>query len=178
MNDAFLLFRDMGADVASKVADKARPDQEALDNIDEPEDENTWHENPDTGGLKDKIKSNIPSRGGLKDAAKDAKNSAQQSGDGNSRGGMMQGLKGAAQTLQNKGQENMSEEDQEKARQKKEETKQKAHDRKEQAKGNTKQFFEEKIPKERREQTVYRLKKMIVEIQGHSDCTSRMYNIV
>ncbi|WEW61717.1 hypothetical protein PRK78_007211 [Emydomyces testavorans] len=33
----------------------------------------------------------------------------------------------------------------------------------------TKQFLATKMPKERREQTIWRLKKMIVEIQGHSD---------
>lgn len=34
----------------------------------------------------------------------------------------------------------------------------------------TKEFLASKMPKERREQTIWRLKKMIVEIQGHSDC--------
>lgn len=34
----------------------------------------------------------------------------------------------------------------------------------------TKNYVSEKIPKERREQTVWRLKKMIMEIQGHADC--------
>ncbi|KAJ5206103.1 hypothetical protein N7491_003278 [Penicillium cf. griseofulvum] len=33
----------------------------------------------------------------------------------------------------------------------------------------TKSYLSEKIPKERREQTVWRLKKMIIEIQGHAD---------
>jgi hypothetical protein len=36
----------------------------------------------------------------------------------------------------------------------------------------TKNYLSEKIPKERREQTVWRLKKMIIEIQGHTDCES------
>jgi hypothetical protein len=34
----------------------------------------------------------------------------------------------------------------------------------------TKDYLSDKIPKERREQTVWRLKKMIIEIQGHADC--------
>ncbi|KAJ5722200.1 hypothetical protein N7488_000235 [Penicillium malachiteum] len=33
----------------------------------------------------------------------------------------------------------------------------------------TKEYLAEKIPKERREQTIWRLKKMIIEIQGHAD---------
>jgi hypothetical protein len=36
----------------------------------------------------------------------------------------------------------------------------------------TKNYLSEKIPKERREQTIWRLKKMIIEIQGHADCMS------
>ena len=40
----------------------------------------------------------------------------------------------------------------------------------------TKNYVSEKIPKERREQTVWRLKKMIIEIQGHADCKyARIY---
>lgn len=31
-------------------------------------------------------------------------------------------------------------------------------------------YLKEKLPEERRKQAVYRLKKMIVEIQGHEDC--------
>ncbi|KAJ5809876.1 uncharacterized protein N7503_002094 [Penicillium pulvis] len=33
----------------------------------------------------------------------------------------------------------------------------------------TKEYLSEKIPKERREQTIWRLKKMIIEVQGHAD---------
>jgi len=31
-------------------------------------------------------------------------------------------------------------------------------------------YLREKLPKERREQSIWRLKKMIVEVQGHPDC--------
>lgn len=34
------------------------------------------------------------------------------------------------------------------------------------------EYFNKKLPKERREQTLFRLKKMIVEIQSHPDCMS------
>lgn len=34
----------------------------------------------------------------------------------------------------------------------------------------TKEYLEEKIPKERRDQAIWRLKKMVIEIQGHADC--------
>ena len=41
----------------------------------------------------------------------------------------------------------------------------------------TKAYFSEKIPKERREQTIWRLKKMIIEIQGHEDCKAAIISI-
>ena len=47
-----------------------------------------------------------------------------------------------------------------------EETKQRATKVKEQGH----EYFNKKMPKERREQTLFRLKKMIVEIQSHPDC--------
>ena len=46
------------------------------------------------------------------------------------------------------------------------ETKDKARD----AKNRSLDYVKGKMPKERREQSIWRLKKMIVEIQGHQDC--------
>jgi hypothetical protein len=54
-----------------------------------------------------------------------------------------------------------------------EETGVSAQDKKKAYSDKTKKYLSEKIPKERREQTVWRLKKMIIEIQGHADCKSR-----
>ena len=34
----------------------------------------------------------------------------------------------------------------------------------------TNNYFKEKVPKDRRDQVIFRLKKMVVEIQTHSDC--------
>lgn len=34
----------------------------------------------------------------------------------------------------------------------------------------TKEYLSDKVPKERREQMIWRLKKMIIEVQGHADC--------
>ncbi|KAI7531238.1 hypothetical protein KC317_g19844, partial [Hortaea werneckii] len=57
-------------------------------------------------------------------------------------------------SLKNKFSENMSEEQKEKMRQYRE---------------RTNNYFKNKMPKERRDQLVFRLKKMVVEIQGHQD---------
>lgn len=43
-------------------------------------------------------------------------------------------------------------------------------DKKREYTDKTKKYLSEKVPKERREQTVWRLKKMIIEVQGHADC--------
>jgi hypothetical protein len=37
-------------------------------------------------------------------------------------------------------------------------------------KEQTKQYLSKKMPEERRDQIIWRLKKMVVEIQGHPDC--------
>ena len=36
--------------------------------------------------------------------------------------------------------------------------------------GKSKNYMDQKMPKDRRDQTIWRLKKMVVEIQGHQDC--------
>lgn len=36
--------------------------------------------------------------------------------------------------------------------------------------GKAKNYLSEKVPQERRDQAIARLKKMVVEIQGHPDC--------
>lgn len=52
------------------------------------------------------------------------------------------------------------------------ETKDRARD----SKNRTADYMKNKLPKERREQTIFRLKKMIVEIQSHSDCEFWVYS--
>jgi len=61
--------------------------------------------------------------------------------------------------LKDRANENISQEDKDKAREKKE-----------RAKERTKNYLSSKMPEERREQTIWRLKKLVVEIQGHPDC--------
>ena len=51
-----------------------------------------------------------------------------------------------------------------------EETQEKARNAKNAAVEKSRNYLDKKMPQERRDQTIWRLKKMIVEIQGHSDC--------
>ena len=160
VQDLTVLARDIAGDGAQKAANKVNPSEDELNNIDEPAEENTWHESPDFQGMKGKVQSKSPfgNRGEAKEAAKqNAQQSAEQAQQTREQGGSaLDNLKNQAK---NTASANMSEEDKQKAREKRDATKER-----------TQNYLKEKMPKERREQTIYRLKKMIVEIQGHQDC--------
>ena len=159
MSDATILLRDIAGDAAQNAATKINPSEDALGQIDHAAEDNTWHDVPDlsAGNLKaqarDQYNRNKPFN---KDEAKDAAGNAMNkstaedgSVDPNT------GANVAASNLKAAASENIPEE-----------TKQTASNY-----GNrTKGYLGDKMPKERREQTVYRLKKMIVEVQSHSDC--------
>jgi hypothetical protein len=179
VNDATILIRDIAGDAASKAADKVNPSDEKLRQIDQPADDDTWHDVPNlsAGNIKSQVKAtyskNAPSggvRGNLKDAAGDASEQASGSRDPqeaadlarqDQQEGTNHGVDGVAgvtagvSTLKQKADENTSDG-----------TKDLARARKEQ----TKKYLAKKMPEERREQTIWRLKKMVVEIQGHPDC--------
>lgn len=168
-----MLLRDIAGDAAQNAATRINPSQDALSQIDHPAEENTWHDVPNLSPAqlkaqaKDRYNQQKPfSRSDVKGAASDAQASAtgtrdpaeaamyanEQGQDGvDTRGGAntaMNNLRGTAS-------ENVPDE-----------TKDRARD----VRNRTTNYMSEKVPKERREQTIYRLKKMIVEIQSHPDC--------
>jgi hypothetical protein len=182
LNDATILLRDMAGDVAQKAADKVNPSEDELQQIDKPAADNTWHDTPDlsAGNLKNQLKQTVNKNTpvnteDLKQAAGDATQTAHP-GDsrdprdaarlgaqdakqgGNSgvdaKAGAQQGLN----TLKEKADNNTDDD-----------TKQKAKEAKENAKHKTKNYLDSKMPEERRDQAIWRLKKMVVEIQGHQD---------
>lgn len=179
MSDATVLIRDIAGDAAQNAAATIKPDEERLQSLDEPAPDNTWHEAPDLSkdNLKSQIQSKVPI--GKSDAKKaagdvtqashpsgsrdpaDAANLAQQEAQQGNQSTSLDPNAGAQAAKANARQaydENVDEDQKQKAREYRE---------------RTNEYFKKKVPKERREQTIYRLKKMIVEIQGHSDCTSR-----
>jgi hypothetical protein len=175
VNDATLLVRDIAGDAASKAATKVKPSDEQLSQIDQPADDNTWHDAPDMSGanLKSQIKStyskNKPASGDdLHDAAAAASSSAHPAGSsdpadtsalvnqqGTSAVDAQAGAQAGAATLRQRASENVPEE-----------TKEQARVRREQARN----YLSKKMPQERRDQTIWRLRKMVIEIQGHPDC--------
>jgi hypothetical protein len=156
------LLRDVAGDGAQKAANKVNPDQSALDNIDEPAQDNQWHDVPDLSkdNLKNQAKSKYDAnkpfdKNDLREARDDARGTAQQHGD--SRDGILNGAKRAADNLQSKAERNVPDDKQDEAQNKKD---------------RLKDYAKDKMPQERREQIIYRLKKMVVEIQGHKDYQS------
>jgi hypothetical protein len=179
VSDATVLLRDIAGDAATKAANKVNPSEDALNRLDEPAPDNTWHEKPDLSkdSLKSQVQSRIPiGKKDVQDAAGNATQTAHPSGErdpqavgeqalqdqqqGTESGIDAQaGAKEGAQNLKDKVSANTDEDQKQRYREYRE---------------RTNNYFKNKVPKERREQIVFRLKKMVVEIQGHSDCR---YNI-
>ncbi|TVY31893.1 Uncharacterized protein LSUB1_G008363 [Lachnellula subtilissima] len=176
LNDATILIRDIAGDAAQKAANNVNPSEDQLSQIDRPADDNVWHDKPDisTGSLKNQIRSSVPiGKKDLQDAAGDASQSAHPSGSRDpadvastagqqssydAKSGAQAGAFSGASTLKDRANQNVSDED-----------KQKVKDKSAEQKERTRNYLSSKMPKERREQTIWRLKKLVVEIQGHPD---------
>ena len=169
----------MAGDAAQKAANKVNPSEDELNQIDKPAEDNTWHDVPDLSkdNLKNQAKAKYneqkpfnkdQAKGALGDATQAAHPSGsrdptdvadlarrdQQQGT-NSGVDATKGVMQGADRLQEHTRENVPQETQDRARE---------------ARERTNNYMKEKLPKERREQAIYRLKKMVVEIQGHQDC--------
>jgi Family of unknown function (DUF5923) len=165
LNDASILVRDMAGDAAQNAANRVNPNEDQLAQLDEPAEDNTWHDVPDLS--KDTLKAQAKSRyekqkpfgrSDVEQAANNATDAADRQptvdGEYNQEAGQA-GAQAAGGTLKEQASANVPEG-----------TKKRGS----QAAKATKNYLNEKMPKERREQTIWRLKKMITEIQGHSDC--------
>ena len=162
LNDATILARDMAGDAAQSAANRVNPSEEKLGQIDHPAEDNTWHEVPHSADLKQQAKDmygkNKPfSRKDVQDAANKGQNVGEGQPDDQS--GAQAGAGTALQHLKETAQQNIPDEHQDRANEAKRNTQKK-----------TKEYLGKKMPQERREQTIWRLKKMVVEIQGHEDC--------
>jgi len=179
VSDASVLLRDIAGDAAQKSATMINPPEDRLNQIDEPAADNTWHDAPNLspGNLKAQARDHYNkqkpfSRSDIQNAKGDATQNAHPDGsrdpadaakleaDSRNQGtgsGMdpHAGANAATGNLRGTASDNIPDE-----------TKDKARD----SKNRTTDYMRTKVPKERREQTIFRLKKMIVEIQSHSDC--------
>lgn len=161
----------MAGDAASKAANKVNPSDDELAQIDQPADDNTWHETPDFSkdNLKNQMKSRMPigkqdaqdvvgdatqagHPTGSRDPADAANLAAQDQQQGTDSGvDASQGASAGLSSLKDK----LPEEHKDKARE---------------YRDRTSDYMKNKMPQERREQVIYRLKKMVTEVQSHPDC--------
>ena len=194
MNDALILARDIAGDAATKAANKVNPSDDELAQIDQPAEDNTWHDAPNTstGNLKQQFKSTISKKtpidqNDLRDAAGDATENAHPSGSRdptdvadlaskdaqqgtNSGVDAQSGAKAGFNTLKERTKQNIPDEDKEKAKAKAQETADQAKDTARAQRDRAKNYLSSKMPPERRDQTIWRLRKMVNECQGHPDC--------
>lgn len=160
LKDVSILVRLMAGDAAQSAATRVNPKEDQLAQLDEPAQDNTWHDVPDFSkeNLKNQAKATYDkqkpfAKGDVEQAANKATDTAEGKSDQEA---AQAGATTATTTLKDQASSNVPEE-----------TKKRGQE----AMNATKNYLAGKIPKERREQTIWRLKKMITEIQGHSDCT-------
>ncbi|RMD41949.1 hypothetical protein DV735_g3144, partial [Chaetothyriales sp. CBS 134920] len=152
LNDSTILLRGVVGDAANQVASKVSPSEDQLAQVDEPAEDNTWYDAPDLSKqrLRETYNNNNPfKRDQSTGAVQEGGDAAQSQPDAAT--GVQDNLKQQAQT-------NIPDESQEDVKQTKNQYLQ-----------SSKDYLNKKIPQERRDQAIYRFKRMIVEIQGHSD---------
>ena len=166
INDAVILLRDMAGDAAINTAGKVKPTEDKLSQIDAPATDNTWHEKPDL--TKEKIKAQLGSvyKGDPKKDVQDAANASLDTAQpGASEADNQAAAQAAEGTLRERIEQNVSEEDRRRA----EEGKEKVKETGAQYRARARQYLSKKVPQNRREQTIFRLKKMVLECQQHPD---------
>jgi len=164
LNDASVLLRDIAGDAATNAAGKVRPSEDRLSQIDRPADDNTWHDAPDfsKANLKSQLQKNYKGNNPKQDAQHVAESAtdAAQNHSTDSGINVAAGVDTAKQVAEEK--TGLSEQDAQEA-------KQAANKRAAEYRAKTLEYLKKKIPQERREQTIWRLKKMILECQQHPD---------
>ncbi|KAI1419167.1 hypothetical protein F5Y12DRAFT_794485 [Xylaria sp. FL1777] len=159
LSDASILIRDMAGDAATNIAAKVRPSEEKLNQIDRPAGDNTWHDAPDFS--KENIRSKLQSVY-KKSPTRDAKDAANSTIEGTHQPDGTLNPQAGAQTAAGVGSEKInadtSEGDNEAAKNTAAEYRRRA-----------KEYLGKKVPQERRDQTVWRLKKLVLECQQHPD---------
>ncbi|KAK5997557.1 putative C32A11.02c-like protein [Cladobotryum mycophilum] len=174
LKDATVLLRDMIGDGATNAANLVRPADEHLQQLDEPAPDNTWHEKPDLS--KDSLKNQARGiyGGDAKKDAKDVANAATNAAvpRGSNAPATQQldqgaGFDAARATANQKLDQNTDQETQDKVKQRNEEYRRKARE-----------YLKKKMPQERRDQVIFRLKKMVLECQQHPEYSQAIQTLL
>jgi hypothetical protein len=181
----------MAGDAAQKAANKVNPSDEAFAQIDKPAEDNTWHDAPDVSvsGLKNQMKATFNKNTPLNtqdlrvaagdatetthpDGSRDPADVARQSAQGQYHStdtgvDAVSGVQSGVSALKDRASNNIDDD-----------TKERIKDTKNTTQERTKNYLKQKMPEERRDQTIWRLKKMVVEIQGHPDYMSAVNTLL
>ncbi|EWC48575.1 hypothetical protein DRE_01797 [Drechslerella stenobrocha 248] len=182
LNDSMILLRFIASDAAQNAGGRLQPSQEQLAQIDTPAQENTWHEAPNLsrGAIQERAKSAFNKKApvntnDVQQAVGDATAAAHPSGsrDPHALAGQVveEQQRGAPTSINAQAGVNaaLNRLDANKDNQKLHEQEEKFDERTDEYKRRAQDYLRGKMPQERRDQTIYRLKKMVVEIQGHED---------
>ena len=174
MKDSTVLLRDMAGDAATNAAQRVRPSEEALQNMDRPADDNTWHEKPDLS--KDNLKKQAQGvyGGKPKDDIKDVANAGANAGlpadnrpDGPEQVDKVAGQNAAVTVAKNKIDQRVDPE-----------TKDKVKERNSEYRRRANEYLGKKMPQDRKDQTIWRLKKMVLECQQHPDYSEAVQTLL
>lgn len=161
LSDVQILLRDMVGDAATNTASRISPTEEQLAQIDHPADDNVWHEVPDisrknlVGQMKGQWTKNKSNQNATEGAA-NAYGAADPAVNRDPVDTVVQpGAEGQYPVIQANDAEELVPEE--------------AKERRKKFSEKYREYWTKKVPKERREHTIFRLKKMVVEIQGHQD---------
>jgi hypothetical protein len=145
----------MAGDAATNAAQRVRPSEEQLQQMDRPADDNTWHDAPDLSKSKLKEQAGRVYGGNAKQDAKDVANAGTNAASSDRR----DGLGTARAVAQQKLDENADED-----------TKEQVRRRNEDMRRRTREYFKKKMPEERKDQTIWRLK-----VSGGEMCGSKVF---
>ncbi|KAH6670286.1 hypothetical protein F5X68DRAFT_49695 [Plectosphaerella plurivora] len=188
LKDSTVLLRDIAGDAATNAASKVRPSEEQLRDIDAPAQDNTWHDAPDFSKETLKKQAQGVYKGNAKEDAREIAQAGTQKADpngsqnprdvaqtaaadhqqGTSSGvDAVGGIKAAKNVAERKLNENVDDE-----------TRSQAHKRNEEHRRRAREYLGKKMPQERRDQTIWRLKKMVLECQQHPDYAQAIETIL
>lgn len=172
LKDATIIIRDMAGDAATKAAASVRPSEADLAQVDRPADDNTWHDAPDfsKGNLKKQVQ-------GVYKGSANNKNSNNDAGAALTNGSQA-GQKPADAIASTAGASSSVPVDQDRAEELTAEGKEAARAKTQEYRERTKRYLEQKMPRDRRDQAIWRLKKMIIECQQHPDYQHAMQTLL
>ncbi|KAI5457783.1 hypothetical protein BGZ63DRAFT_67891 [Mariannaea sp. PMI_226] len=169
LQDCTILLRDMAGDAATSAASRVRPSEEQLNQMDHAAEDNTWHEKPDfsKANLKQQARGMYP--GKVKKDVQDTAGAgldAAQNNDG-SQFDPNAGVNAAITTAQDKIDSQVGEKEKKNILQVNEDFRRRARE-----------YYDKKMPQERKDQTIFRLKKMILECQQHEDYSQAIQTLL